>query len=215
MNRRELIAGAALFSGCGQAEAFGLGQAGRSFGRGGSIGYKSSSSPFVPMVPLAGAAVDIDFVSGGSYPTALSTLLNAGRTQAIGALLTLMTAAQGSLLLQLKANPAGTSWLVDDLGGQYFGKIGTTQFRAVTQPDSIVLLATMGSGTYAAPSKLFVSWGGVGTSAVANNGAVVTNASILVDGTATGVTVGTSTDFTRLTGWITKLPDATGKGFTV
>lgn len=184
------------------------------FGGMGGVG-KVVSSVFVPMVPLAGAAVDIDFSTGGSYPTALSTLMNAGRTQAIGALLTLMTAAQGSLLLQLKANPAAANWLQDDGGGVHFGKIGTTQFRAITLPDSIILTATMGSGTYAAPSKLFVSWGGVGTSAVANNGTVATNASILEDGSATGVFVNSVIDFTRLTGWITKLPDAPGKGFTV
>lgn len=174
----------------------------------------SKVAPFVPMVPLAGAAVDMDFVGGGSYPTAQSTLMNAGHTQAIGALLTLMTAAQGSLVLQLKANPTAATYFQNDVAAAYFGKIGTNQFRAVTEA-STILTATFGSGDYTAVSKLGVSWSAAGTTVVANNGTAVTSVDPLFTSVPTTVTIAAFSSFGRLTGWTTKLADATLKGFTV
>lgn len=218
MNRRELIAGAALIAGCGQADALGLG---RSFGRGGALSKKGGPAPFVPMTPLAGAAVDIDFAAGGSYPTALSTLMNAGLTSATGALLTALQSPACSILLFLKAAPTiPVSWVSGAGGSQTFLIRGATDTTVTTKDNLVVpttLTATAGSGAFSTTaSKVCVMYdGSTGRSLVMNNGIVATDANFSSTPPASASFLNVAAAFNRLTVYTSRLADATGKGLTV
>lgn len=179
------------------------------------------SSAFVPMTPLAGAAVDIDFAAGGSYPTALSTLMNAGLTSATGALLTALQSPACSILLFLKAAPTiPTNWVTATGGSQSFLLRGVTDTTASTRDSlasPVALTATAGSGAFSTtPSKICVMYDNTtGRSIVMNNGTVVTDAN-LVNTLLTGATfANVAASFNRLTVYTSRLADATGKGLTV
>lgn len=181
----------------------------------------SKALPFVPMVPLAGAAVDIDFTTGGSYPTALSTLMNAGLTSAIGALLTALQNPACSILLFLKAAPTiPTSWVSGAGGTQSFIIRGATDTTATTRDNAAVpttLTATAGSGAFSTTaSKLCVMYdGSTGRSLVMNNGAVATDVQIVTNPLTAVSFANVAAAFNRLTVYTSRLPDATGKGLTV
>lgn len=181
----------------------------------------SKALPFVPMVPLAGAAVDINFASGGSYPTALSTLMDAGLTSAIGALLTALQSPACSILLFLKAAPAiPTNWVFALGGSQTFLLRGTLD-TTVTMKDNFatptVLTATAGSGAFSTTaSKLCVMYdGSTGRSLVMNNGVVATDAQFASTPLNSVSFANVAAAFNRLTVYTSRLPDATGKGLTV
>lgn len=181
----------------------------------------SANVPFVPMTPLAGAAVDIDFTTGGSYPTALSTLMNAGRTAATGALLTAMQSPACSVLLFLKAAPTvPTSWVAATGGSQSFLIRGATDTTAVTRENVTPtnnLTATSGSGAFSTtPSKICVMYDNTtGRSIVMNNGTVATDTNFpsltLQNVSFTNVTA----SFNRLTVYTSRLTDVAGKALTV
>jgi hypothetical protein len=69
MNRRELLTGAALLAGAGQANAFGIGKLGTGLGRLGLLGKAGNS------FPLSGAIIDEIFTTGQYYPRAIATEL--------------------------------------------------------------------------------------------------------------------------------------------
>lgn len=173
-------------------------------------------TPPVTFTPLAGSAVDLGIIGNvGAFGGTVANCFNGGQTAAAGALLALMVAAQGSMVLELAANPSSTNYFLNDAGASYFAKVGTNQFRAATEA-STILIATFGSGDYTAISKLGVSWSPSGTVVVANNGTIVTNVDpLFVSGDATTVTVSAFASFRRVTGWTTQLANATLKGFTV
>lgn len=181
----------------------------------------SKALPFVPMVPLAGAAVDIDFTTGGSYPTALSTLMNAGLTSAIGALLTALQSPACSILLFLKAAPAiPTSWVLGNGGTQTFIIRSSTDTTVATRDGVAVpttLTATAGSGAFSTTAcKVCVMYDTTtGRSLVMNNGAVATDAQLVTNPLTSAVFNNVAAAFNRLTVYTSRLPDATGKGLTV
>lgn len=215
MNRRNLlIGGASLIA--SPALAFGLGREGARGGFGGMGGVgKGAAAVLPPFVPLAGSSIDINIATGQSFGGTVANCFNGGQTAAIGALLALMVAAQGSMVLELAANPTNANYFINDSGATYFAKVGTNQFRAVTE-NSTILVATFGSGDYTAISKLAVSWSPSGTVVVANNGTIVTNVDpLFASGDATAVTVAAFASFRRVTGWTTQIANATLKGFTV
>jgi hypothetical protein len=69
MNRRELLTGAALLAGAGQANAFGIGRLGTGLGRSGLLGRVRSA------FPIAGAIIDEIFTTGQYFPRAIATEL--------------------------------------------------------------------------------------------------------------------------------------------
>lgn len=76
MNRRELLTGAAMLAGAGQANAFGIGKLGANFGRGGSLGGVRSSTPVTPF--------SITKTDNAEDATSQTTYTWAGRNFAIG-----------------------------------------------------------------------------------------------------------------------------------
>lgn len=181
----------------------------------------SANVPFVPMTPLAGAAVDIDFTTGGSYPTALSTLMNAGRTAATGALLTAMQSPACSVLLFLKAAPTiPTSWVSGTGGTQSFIIRGATDTTATTRDNvaaPTTLTATAGSGAFSTTaSKVCVMYdGSTGRSLVMNNGTVATDAQIVTNPLTSVLFTNVTAAFNRLTVYTSRLTDVAGKALTV
>lgn len=195
-----------------------LGALGRGFGRGGVVVGKGSSA-FVPMTPLAGAAVDIDFAAGGSYPTALSTLMNAGLTSATGALLTALQSPACSVLLYLKAAPALTGWVSFSGGSMTNAILGLTDTTTRTRDSLAVpnnLIATSGTGGFSTvASKVCMMFDATGRSIVMNNGTVVTDAQAPSTLATGGAFLNVAAAFNRLTVYTSRLADATGKGLTV
>lgn len=183
--------------------------------------FEGGAAAFVPLVPLSGAAVDIRFDTGQSYPDPLSTLLDGTHTHAAGALLAAMSGATVTVLLSVKvlgAAPDGTApylWIngTGAATGIIFQAMSDTSFRCRKIATS--LTATLGSGAFSTtPSKIGIAWDGTGRSLVGNNGAVATDAQIF--SSLTGVTfVSVDTMFNRLTVWTSKLSNATLQGLTV
>jgi hypothetical protein len=186
------------------------------------IGGAVNAAAAAPFVPLAGSAIDMDFVGGNYFGGTLANLMNAGQTQAIGALLTaLTTVTAGSLVVSFNAMtvPTGTTWIVDSNGDNLFMK-GTGPTTVQSQANAANNMgATLGSGSFAAGAKVGVSWStGAGRSMVGNNGTVATNGVNFIAGEVDmgfSFPAGVLTNLKRLTYWNTKLSDAALKAFTV
>lgn len=174
-----------------------------------------AAAAFVPITPLPGAAVDIDFITQGSYPTAISTLLDGTHTGAAGALATAFLSTDISILLQLKVlgvSPGITIWISCNSFSSVFSSLSDTTFRSRKIATS--LNATLGGGAFSTAScKIAFASNATGRSEVGNNGVLTTDAQTWTAGAPAFVNV--DAQWSRLTVWTSRLSDVALAGFTV
>lgn len=196
---------------------------GRMGGRGGfgGMGGTGKGASAAPFTPLAGAAVDMNFLTGQYYPAPLASLMDGTLTSAIGPLLTALQGSAVSVLLQLKAAPTiPATWLTSSGGSQTLFLRGVTDTTASTRDNLTTpqtLTATAGSGAFSTTAcKICLMYDSTtGRSLVMNNGTVATDAqfpSILLSSMSFA---NVAAAFNRLTVYTSRLADATGKGLTV
>lgn len=181
----------------------------------GIIGAKA----LAPFVPIAGAAVDINFATGQSYPTAQATLIDGSLTTPLGLLASTLLGASVGILLRLKVGAALVGWITFTGGSQTNAMFGVTDTTVRTRDNFAVpvnLVATAGSGGFSSVAcKIFAGFDATGRAIIMNDGVIATDAQA-PSGAPTGCSF---TNFAsavdRLTVFASRPTNVAGKALTV